>query len=275
MRVHTCLPMQFFYQSFKCACEISNAFPGKNIKNEKGEPTSPFFLVFKVKPHLEKFKVFRCPVVFKRYEPFNKGKKISKKLQNQRGSHGVFFGFPPQQAGALIYVQEKIGPNNLVVSQDVTYDEQFKSAVVCTTAPFQRGLPERSIGHNTWVRNYDPKRETAAIGSAAVIDPSIQEEETHNDFPPPFIHFQDNSPPLFSGEIQTDIQAPIDAPSARKRSKDLFWMYLTRAFQAALSEHPISMFLSAPKSFQAILKQPPEMRKLWLKATDSELENIT
>eukprot|EP00957_Ditylum_brightwellii_P157263 11968714-Ditylum_brightwellii.AAC.1 len=29
-----------------------------------------------------------------------------------------------------------------------------------------------------------------------------------------------------------------------------------------------------PKSFQAILKHPPEIRKLWFKATGSELENL-
>eukprot|EP00957_Ditylum_brightwellii_P185805 14146464-Ditylum_brightwellii.AAC.1 len=29
-----------------------------------------------------------------------------------------------------------------------------------------------------------------------------------------------------------------------------------------------------PKSFQAILKQPPEIRKLWLKAAESELDNL-
>eukprot|EP00957_Ditylum_brightwellii_P185210 14104034-Ditylum_brightwellii.AAC.1 len=68
-----------------------------------------------------------------------------KKIQTQRGSCGVFVGIPPQQAGALIYVQDKIGPNNLVVSQDVTYDELSNSAVAYTTAPFQGGLPERPI----------------------------------------------------------------------------------------------------------------------------------
>eukprot|EP00957_Ditylum_brightwellii_P052514 3982201-Ditylum_brightwellii.AAC.1 len=47
-----------------------------------------------------------------------------------------------------------------------------------------------------------------------------------------------------------------------------------KAFQAAASEHPISMFMPEPKSFQAIIKQPPEIRKLWLKATGSELENL-
>eukprot|EP00957_Ditylum_brightwellii_P196505 14972401-Ditylum_brightwellii.AAC.1 len=34
------------------------------------------------------------------------------------------------------------------------------------------------------------------------------------------------------------------------------------------------MFLPKPKSFQAIIKQPSEIRKLWLKATGSEHENL-
>eukprot|EP00957_Ditylum_brightwellii_P137402 10475795-Ditylum_brightwellii.AAC.2 len=47
-----------------------------------------------------------------------------------------------------------------------------------------------------------------------------------------------------------------------------------RSFKAAVSEHPISMFMSEPKSFQAILEQPPEIRRLWLKAAGSELDNL-
>eukprot|EP00957_Ditylum_brightwellii_P157777 12008785-Ditylum_brightwellii.AAC.1 len=34
------------------------------------------------------------------------------------------------------------------------------------------------------------------------------------------------------------------------------------------------MFIPEPKYFQAILKQPPAIRKLWLKATGSGLENL-
>eukprot|EP00957_Ditylum_brightwellii_P182554 13906303-Ditylum_brightwellii.AAC.1 len=119
---------------------------------------------------------------------------MTNKLQTQRGSCDVFVGFPPQQVRALTYVQESIGPNNLVVCHDVTYDEQFNSVAACTTAPFHRGLPERSIGHNTWVRNYDPERETASTGSAANIDPSTQEKETHKAFLSLCIPFQANSP---------------------------------------------------------------------------------
>eukprot|EP00957_Ditylum_brightwellii_P035605 2698762-Ditylum_brightwellii.AAC.1 len=66
---------------------------------------------------------------------------MTKKVQTQRGHCDVFVGIPPQQAGALIYVQNKIGANNLIVSQDVTYNEHFNSAVACTTVPFQGGLP--------------------------------------------------------------------------------------------------------------------------------------
>eukprot|EP00957_Ditylum_brightwellii_P189077 14393157-Ditylum_brightwellii.AAC.1 len=47
-----------------------------------------------------------------------------------------------------------------------------------------------------------------------------------------------------------------------------------RAFQAAVAEHPIFMFMPKPKSFQAILKQSPEIRRLWIKATESELDNL-
>eukprot|EP00957_Ditylum_brightwellii_P059547 4521550-Ditylum_brightwellii.AAC.1 len=81
------------------------------------------------------------------------------------------------------------------------------------------GLPERPIGNNSWVRDYVPDREKAATGSATNINPSSQEEVTHNNFFPPFIPDQDNSPPLFSEEQQTDVQASIDVPSANTRSR--------------------------------------------------------
>eukprot|EP00957_Ditylum_brightwellii_P047717 3624939-Ditylum_brightwellii.AAC.1 len=52
MRVHACIPMQLFYHSTKYACEISNALPGENLKNDQGEPTTPFFLALKIEPCL-------------------------------------------------------------------------------------------------------------------------------------------------------------------------------------------------------------------------------
>eukprot|EP00957_Ditylum_brightwellii_P174851 13313016-Ditylum_brightwellii.AAC.1 len=202
-----------------------------------------------------------------------------------------------------MYVHNKIGPNSLIVSQNVTPDEYFNSAVTCTTVPFQGGLVERPIGHNSWVRDYNPNRGKAATGSTVDTNSSSQEVETHNNFFSSFILDQDNSPSLFSEEQQTDIQAPIDVPSANTMSRrlvlavpdkvsnsdmklvdqtyeeffDLFPFEQfgpERAFQAAVSEHPISMFMPEPKSFQEILKQPQEIRKLWLKATESELDNL-
>eukprot|EP00957_Ditylum_brightwellii_P152341 11597600-Ditylum_brightwellii.AAC.1 len=76
-------------------------------------------------------------------------------------------------------------------------------------------------------------------------------------------------------EQQIDVQAPIDVPSANTRSRrPVLVVPDKRTFQAAVSEHPISMFMPEPKYFQEFLKQPPETRKLWLKATGSELENL-
>eukprot|EP00957_Ditylum_brightwellii_P196804 14993558-Ditylum_brightwellii.AAC.1 len=91
--------------------------------------------------------------------------------------------------------------------------------MACTTSPFQGGLPERPIGHNSWVRNYDPDREKAATGFLADINPSSQAEEAHNVFSPPCVPYQDSSPPLFSEEQQTDVQALIDVSSANTRSR--------------------------------------------------------
>eukprot|EP00957_Ditylum_brightwellii_P196899 15001893-Ditylum_brightwellii.AAC.1 len=62
------------------------------------------------------------------------------------------------------------------ILMDLTYNGYFNSVVACTTVPFQGCLPERSIGHNSWVRNYDPDREKEATGSTVDINPSSQEE---------------------------------------------------------------------------------------------------
>eukprot|EP00957_Ditylum_brightwellii_P007282 553783-Ditylum_brightwellii.AAC.1 len=116
---------------------------------------------------------------------------------------------------------------------------------------------------------------------------------------------QQSVQPILSGgeEQQTDVQAPIDVPSqitmsrkhvlvvpnkvpknymemasqAYEEFSDLFTSGQfgpERPFQAAVAEHPISMLMSEPKSFQTILKQPPERRKLWFKTTESELDNL-
>eukprot|EP00957_Ditylum_brightwellii_P055156 4180252-Ditylum_brightwellii.AAC.1 len=93
MRTCARLPTQFFYRSVKYACEISNALPSKNLLNKEGDPITAFFLTFKVKPRVGKFKVFGCLVTFRRYEPLLKeiiSPRSNKNRELQEEKNGQF-----------------------------------------------------------------------------------------------------------------------------------------------------------------------------------------
>ena len=152
MRVHARLSNHFFYHSVKYACEVFGALPAKGVLDENGDPTTPKFKATNVKPRLGKFKVFGCPVVFKRYALKKDNKVITKKQQDQCGARGTFVGFPPAQAGYLIYVPQQVGSHNLVVLGDVTFDENFDTAVACTRTPFAGAVLKHPIGNTQWIR---------------------------------------------------------------------------------------------------------------------------
>ena len=145
MLVHAHLPLDFYHFALDYALLILRVLPPKNLTDEEGNPLTTYQLLHHMKPRVSRFKVFGCPVVFKRYQPFKDGKLVTDFQQIQQGSRGTFVGFPPGQAGWLIYVPEKIQNSHLVVSTDVIFDQDLISLPVGVKKPFAQSQPERNI----------------------------------------------------------------------------------------------------------------------------------
>jgi len=140
------LPIQFYHLAMDYACLILRVLPQKGLKNENGEPVTTYQVLHNKKPRIRRFRVFGCPVVFKRYKPQHAGDHTTTFQQLQRGSRGIFVGFPRNQAGWLIYVPEKIGGHHLIVSMDVVFDQHFMSTPVGSNTPYAGAQTERPVG---------------------------------------------------------------------------------------------------------------------------------
>ena len=148
MQVHARVGNYFFGHARKYAVQILNRLCPKDLLDENGNPTTPYFKAFQRKPKIGHLRVFGCPVSFKRYNPSTPTGRLTKKQQVQKSStRGIFIGLPPKQAGYLIYVEDRIGTANIIVSQDVTFDEQFRSAIACDVQPYQGAQHIRSVGN--------------------------------------------------------------------------------------------------------------------------------
>ena len=139
------LPIQFYHFAMDYACLILRVLPAKGLINVHGKPTTTYEILHGKRPRIKRFKVFGCPVIFKRYQPQHEGDTNTSFHQLQRGSRGMFVGFPKNQAGWLIYVPEKIGGSHLIVSMDVIFDQHFLSSAPGIQRPFNGGDRERNI----------------------------------------------------------------------------------------------------------------------------------
>ena len=188
MRIHARLGNNFFGHSCRNASYILNRLCPKGLLDDSNNPTTPFFKAFGRKPRIGNLKVFGCPVSFRRHSPSNKGQRVPKKQQTQRSSvRGIFIGMPNKQAGYLIYLEDRIGTAHIMVSQDVTFDEQFKSALATTHRPFQGAQFIRPVGTNTMhsLLQEDYEGDPLATGSVDdilhPIETSARGENTTND----------------------------------------------------------------------------------------------
>jgi hypothetical protein len=142
MLTHARLSFIFFDSALVYALYVTNALPLKGLftKDSDGEttrPATPFKLYFGTRPKLTRFRVFGCPVVFKAYarQPNLQDHNIL-----QRGVRGIFVGFPINQAGVLIWVEQVC---HFMVSADVYYDEQFTSCLAYNHKLFSDSIPVR------------------------------------------------------------------------------------------------------------------------------------
>ena len=92
----------FFHHAHTYAVHILNACPAKNVTDSNGIPITPYEFCYKRKPSLANFRVFGCPIFFKRYKPRFNNRLITHKQQLQRASRGIFLELPENSAGWLI-----------------------------------------------------------------------------------------------------------------------------------------------------------------------------
>ena len=136
---HCCRGHKFCLSNFAGSCvDFVTQSSMESLRTNCMNPTTPHFKAFNLKPRVGHLRAFGCPVSFKRYNPSTPTGRLTKKQQIQKSStRGMFIGLPPKQAGCLIYVEDRIGTANIIVSQDVTFDEHFRSAIACDVQPFQ------------------------------------------------------------------------------------------------------------------------------------------
>ena len=136
---------------------IRNIKPIKGLSYfaENGEkvPCTPYELYYGEKPNVGRYRVFGCPVVFKVYtrKEYATGQVLNSKNIIQRGIRGIFVGFQPNQAGWLIHVPYI---NELYVSQNVAFDEDFQISLAFDVIPFHGAAPIRH-GRNLSNPSYD------------------------------------------------------------------------------------------------------------------------
>jgi hypothetical protein len=93
--------------------------------------------------------VFGYPVVFKRNSP-QVNRKIQREFKTlQHGQRCIFVGFPNNQAGWLIFVQEKILGSHLIVSMDVVFDQYFMSGITASIQGYTGSQMTKKIGNNS------------------------------------------------------------------------------------------------------------------------------
>ena len=93
--VHARLPPTFKYFAVLYAICIFNVTPVKYLRGPKGNPITPFEYFHSKKPLIQHYRVFGCPVVFRKWTiPAPDGTSRENKT-SQRGVRGIFIGFPP------------------------------------------------------------------------------------------------------------------------------------------------------------------------------------
>ncbi len=176
----------YFHHAHSYAVQIVNICPAKNVFDQEGNPTIPFHYSYGRKPSLSNFRVFGCPVYFKRYEPTFRNKLITYKQQLQRASRGIFLGFPENSAGWLVYSPDH--PQRIVITRDAYFDEDFSSALAFDSKPFAGAIPIRSHLDPNGLQPIDNSEPTIIHQTGSVanlgLNPSTFIEETNTDEQP-------------------------------------------------------------------------------------------
>ena len=220
MLVHAHLPIEFYHFALDYALLILRVLPAKNLVDEEANPITTYQLIHHLKPRVSRFKVFGCPVVFKRYQPFLDGKMVTDFKQLQQGSRGIFVGFPRGQAGWLIYVPEKIQHSHLVVSMDVVFDQDFVSGSIGSKKPFAQSQPERDFKLSTGYDESNPEMTGDVTNLMGTTESHWGDRETFESQHKMATHqhLQDSQSEMQSNESESEDESESDEePIATKK----------------------------------------------------------
>ncbi len=123
--VHAQLPDTFTYHALTYACHIFNVLPVRGLMNEEEIPSTPYQLFFGKCPFISRFRVFGCSTIVRHWVLHNK----TNGKQTERGARGIFLGLHMNQKGYLVYSP---GSRQVIILDDVTFDESFSSAIATT-----------------------------------------------------------------------------------------------------------------------------------------------
>ena len=260
---------------------ILRVLPSKNLLKDNKAPTTTYKLLYNKWTCIQSYKVFGCPNIFKRYQPVYDGNSSTKFTQLQRGSRGIFVGFPRNQAGWLIYVPEKIGNKNLVVCSDAVFDQFMLSNIAGTNFPFAQSQAEINIGK--------------------VGGPSKTINEATGDL----TNLADHEMSHWGDEIPEETQQPCESDSLNGKRRSARLRKLENAFSSSINNFSITMneqildtfdeiesifstlenaaqeldvpldpYLPEPKSLAKIKNLPPTLQREWLAVSKKEFKFI-
>ena len=231
------LGFPYFHHALQYACRIMDVLPAKGCRRFSGnayQPSTPAIIWNQLRygARLRKYRVFGCPVVFKvhqrktpkdRVDSDKPQAHLTSKNIIQRGVRGIFIGFPPNQAGWLIFVPQS---GNIIVSADVAFDEDFISAGLCynrllfhdamttrgtesyldPTRDFSHTGPPIGLRHSSWPSPEDDLSEPSA--PTHFVDDFAYVDQFDATKPPAVIH----PPPATLAEYE--VETILDTRSA-------------------------------------------------------------
>ena len=131
MMLHARVDTPYCHHALLHACYIYSILPVRGLHDSTDNPTTPYYLFHGHKPNISSLKTLFCPVIYK-----------STQSDLQQGIRGVHIGFAHNQSGYQIYVPST---RQIVVSLDVMFDEEFRTAVGLTNRAFHNSIYLRHI----------------------------------------------------------------------------------------------------------------------------------
>ena len=221
MMVHAHVGDEFYDFALDHAWKVYNCLPIKGLEKDE-VPATPYEMFFGSKPSLDKFRVLFCPIIVgigdKRGPATDDGEPRPVRHRRntpERAIRGIHVGIAQRSEGWLCYLPST---NSTVVSNDVTFDEDFETTHVRldSRTRFTGGIPLQP--HPQDVPDDD---QAEVIGFTPW---PVQRGESESRLPPGISTNSQNSP------LYTDVETPEDpAPSLQRQNSNdsaLFDNYL-------------------------------------------------